>query len=81
MLKHQGASRTAGTHMAGDGYVASKAKWIGPQNNPMIRLGLDPKTPNDIGENVAFGNHFGKMLMMFVVENVFLGAKIDIFTP
>ena len=45
----------------------------------MIRLGLDPKTPNDIGENVAFGNHFGKMLMMFVVENVFLGAKIDIF--
>ena len=32
-------------HMAGDGYVAAKAKRIGPQNNPMIRLGLEPKTP------------------------------------
>jgi hypothetical protein len=37
----------------------------------VIRLGLDPKTPNDIRENVALGNHFGIMLMMFVVENVF----------
>jgi hypothetical protein len=30
--------------MAGDGYVAAIAKRIGPQNNPMIRLGLEPKT-------------------------------------
>lgn len=29
MLKHQGASRTAGTHMAGDGYVAAIAKRLG----------------------------------------------------
>jgi hypothetical protein len=53
----------------------------------MIRLELDPKTPNDIGGSrpttgglffirlaeifdVAFGNHFGIMLMMFVINNV-----------
>lgn len=31
--------------LPGDGYLASKAKRIGPQNNPMIRLGLEPITP------------------------------------
>ncbi|SFC62158.1 hypothetical protein SAMN04488494_1273 [Xylanibacter ruminicola] len=53
----------------------------------MIRLGLDPKTPNDIGGSrpttgglffirlaeifdVAFGNHFDIMLMMFVINYV-----------
>lgn len=39
-------AKRLGEDMAGDGYVAAKAKRIGPQNNPMIRLGLEPRTPN-----------------------------------
>ena len=45
MLKHQGASRTAGTHMAGDGYVAAIAThtWqgTGTWHEQVKRLGED----------------------------------------